>query len=54
MTTQVSQEFVDSLWYVDIIYVLNNIQASLGISKTKAGFIKLKVVKFCILDNSLY
>jgi hypothetical protein len=54
MTAQVSQEFVDSSWYADIIYVLKNLQAPLGVSKTKARFLKLKAVKFCILDNSLY
>jgi hypothetical protein len=26
----------------------------MGISKTKARFIKLKAVKLCILENSLY
>jgi hypothetical protein len=50
----VSQEFVDSSLYAEIIYVLKNLQAPLGVSKTKAIFLKLKVVKFCILDNSLY
>jgi hypothetical protein len=53
-TMQVSQEFVDSSWYVNIIYVLNNLQAPPDINKTKAIFLKLKEVKFCILDNSLY
>jgi hypothetical protein len=42
------------LWYTDIIYVLKNIQAPLGVRKTKARFLKLKAVKFCVLDNSLY
>jgi hypothetical protein len=53
-TMQVSQEFVDSPWYTDIIYVLRNLQSPPGLSKTKARFLKIKVVKFCILDNSLY
>jgi hypothetical protein len=46
--------FIDSPWYADIIYVLENLQAPPGMSKTKARFLKLKAVKFCILDNSLY
>jgi hypothetical protein len=54
MTAQVSQEFFDSPWYADIIYVLKNLQAPLDVSNTKAIFVKLKAVKFCILDNSLY
>jgi hypothetical protein len=53
-TGQVSQKFIDSPWYTDIIYVLRNMQAPLGLSKTKVRFLKLKDVKFCILDNSLY
>jgi hypothetical protein len=53
-TAQVSQDFVDSSWYTDIIYVLRNLQAPLGLSKTKARFLNLKAVKFCILDSSLY
>jgi len=50
----VSQEFVDLSWYANIIYVLNNLQAPPDVSKTKAIFLKPKVVKLCILDNSLY
>jgi hypothetical protein len=53
-TTQVAQKFIDSPWYTDIIYVLRNLQAPPGLSKTKARFLKLKATKFCILDNSLY
>jgi hypothetical protein len=48
---QVSQKFVDSPWYANIIYVLRNMKAPLGLSKTKARFLKLKDVNFCILDN---
>jgi hypothetical protein len=50
----VSQEFIDSPWYADIIYVLKNFQAPLGVSNTKAIFFNLKAVKFYILENSLY
>jgi hypothetical protein len=48
------QCFIDSFWYANIIYVLENLQSPPGMSKTKARFLKLKAVKFCILDNSLY
>jgi hypothetical protein len=51
---QASQEFIDSPWYVEIIYVLENLQAPLSISNTKERFLKIKAVKFYILDNSLY
>jgi hypothetical protein len=51
---QVSQKFLESPWYADIIYVLRNLQAPPELSKTKARFLKLKATKFCILDHSLY
>jgi hypothetical protein len=51
---RVSQKFIDSPWYANIIYVLRNLQAPPGLRKTKAIFLKLKETKFCILDNSLY
>jgi hypothetical protein len=51
---QVSQKFLDSPWYADIIYVLRNLQAPPELRKTKAIFLKLKATKFCILDHSLY
>jgi hypothetical protein len=54
MTMQVSREFVDFPWYANIIYVLKNLQAPPGVSKTKAIFLKIKVVNLCILDKSLY
>jgi hypothetical protein len=34
--------------------MLENLQAPLGVSNTKAKFLNLKAVKLCILDNSLY
>jgi hypothetical protein len=46
--------FIDSPWYADIIYVLQNLQAPPDMSNTKARFLKLKAVKFCVLNNSLY
>jgi hypothetical protein len=49
----VSQKFLESPWYVDIIYVLRNLQAPPELRKTKARFLKLKAAKFCILDGSL-
>jgi hypothetical protein len=53
-TSQVSEKFIDSPWYTDIIYLLMNLHALPGLSKTKARFLKLKDTKFCILYNSLY
>lgn len=51
---QVSERFVASPWYADILYVLQHLQAPPNWPKTKARFLKLKAVKFCIIDQSLY
>jgi len=52
VTPQISQDFLDSPWYADIIYVLLNLQAPLGLSRTKKRFLKMKASNFCILDNA--
>ena len=53
-TPQISHAFLDSPWYADIIYVLLNLQAPLGLSRTKKKFLKMTSSKFCILDNVLF
>jgi hypothetical protein len=53
-TPQISQKFLDFTWYADIIFVLKNLQALPGFSKTKAKFLKLKATKFCIVNESPY
>ena len=53
-TPQISQAFLYSPWYADIIYVLLNLQAPLGLSRTKKRFLKMKASKFCILYNVLF
>lgn len=54
MTLLISQKFIDSAWYADIIFVLKNLQAPPEFSKTKARFLKLKVAKFCIVNELIY
>ena len=51
---QVSKEFSSSPWYKDIVYVLQNLQASSALSRTKARSIKLKATIFCIMNKYLY
>ena len=51
---QVRPNFIASSRYKDIIYVLQNLQAPLGLSKTKARFVKLKATKYCIINKYLY
>jgi len=53
-TSLISQAFIESPWYADIIYVLQNLQAPLGLSKIKSRFLKMKSLKFFILDNDLF
>jgi len=53
-TPQINQAFLQSPWYADIVYVLLNLQAPPGLSRTKKRFLKMKASKFCILDNVLF
>eukprot|EP00253_Pinus_taeda_P019966 PITA_19966 len=50
-TPQINQAFLQSPWYTDICFVLLNLQAPLGLSRTKKRFLKMKASKFCIIDN---
>ena len=51
---QVLPSFQTSLWYKDIIFVLQNLQAPVDMEKNRARFIKLKAVKYCVLNGCLY
>lgn len=51
---QVSEIFPSTPRYSDIIYVLQNLNPSLGMSKTKRKSLRLKASKYCIMDNALY
>jgi len=51
---EVMVDFVASPWYSDIVYVLRNLQAPEGLSKSRARSIKLKAAKFCIINQYLY
>jgi hypothetical protein len=53
-TPSVREVFLNSPWYADLIFVLHNLQAPPGLTKTKARFLKLKALKFCILEGNLY
>ena len=53
-TPLISQAFSESPWYVDIIYVLQNLQAPPELSRTKSRFLKMKSLRFCKLDNVLF
>ena len=51
---EVMADFVASPWYSDIVYVLRNLQAPEGLSKSRARSIKLRAAKFCIINRYLY
>ena len=51
---QVVADFTLSPWHSDIIYVLQNLQAPPGLSKTRARLAKLKATKFYIMNHYLY
>lgn len=53
-TPQLGEVFIASPWYAGLIFVLFNLNAPPGLTKTKARFLKLKAVKFCVMDNVLY
>jgi hypothetical protein len=50
----IKEAFLKSPLYVDLIFVLHNLQAPLGLTKNKERFIKLKALKFCILEGNIY
>jgi hypothetical protein len=54
VTPSVREVFLNSPWYADLIFVLQNLQAPPSLTKTKARFLKLKSLKFCILEGNLY
>lgn len=53
-TPPISQTFIESPWYADIICVLLNLQAPPKLSRTKSRFLKMKSLKFCIIENALF
>ena len=50
----VSEDFLASPWYKDVIYVLKNLQAPLELTGTKARSVKLKSSKYVIINGFLY
>ena len=51
---QVSDMFLSSPWYSDIIYVLKHLNPPPGMTKSKGRSLKLKYSKYYILDSALY
>eukprot|EP00253_Pinus_taeda_P004552 PITA_04552 len=53
-TPQISETFLQSPWYADICYVVLNLCAPPGLSRTKKRFLKMKSLNFCVLDGALF
>ena len=53
-TPQISDTFLQSPWYADICFVLLNLFAPPGLSRTKKRFLRMKALKFCVLDGALF
>ena len=54
MAPPIGEYFLSSPWYDDVIFVLQHLQASEGMDKTKAIFLKQTSTRFCILNEKLY
>jgi hypothetical protein len=53
-SSEVSPKFVESDWYKNVIFYLQNLSFSPAWDKAKARSIKLKAVKYCILGENLF
>jgi hypothetical protein len=51
---QVFENYSSSPWYKNIIYFLQHFECPPDVKKTKARSLKLKAIKFCISNQSLY
>ena len=54
VTPQTSEDFIDSPSYADIIFILLNLQAPPRLYRAKSRFLKMKAMKYYILDSVLF
>jgi hypothetical protein len=52
--SQVNEKIVESEWYKYIFYFLQNFQAPPGMDKSKVRSLKLKFVKYCVNNQTLF
>lgn len=52
--SQAYTNYFQSDWYNDIVHFQWNFQCPTSMDKSKMGYFKLKVIKYCIIDNYLY
>ena len=53
-TQQVAENLSSCEWYSSIIHFLQNLEVPPELSMTQARALKLKSIKFCIINNLLY
>jgi hypothetical protein len=51
---QLYERFMSSTWYKYIVYFLQTLQCPPDMDKLQVRYFKLKVVKYCIMDQSLF
>ena len=51
---EISDDFLASPWYRDVIYVLKNLQAPPELTSAKARLVKLKSSRYCLINGFLY
>jgi hypothetical protein len=51
---QGSLPLAECTWYADIIYFLQELKPPDGIGKSKARYLKLKAVRYCLIDKVLH
>jgi hypothetical protein len=57
LPSQSSQDdlpLTECTWYRDILYFLQELKPPDGMGKSKARYLKLKAVKYCLIDQVLY
>lgn len=54
VTPPIDEAYLNSPLHGNLLYVVFNLNAHPGLSKTKARFLKLKAIKFCIVNGVLY
>jgi hypothetical protein len=53
-SSQVNNKYASSPWYKDIVFFLLNLQSPPELDKSKFRSLKLKSVKYCIIDQILF
>ena len=50
----IEEKYIPSKWYKDIVFILHHHRAPSELTKSKARFVKLKSLRYHIIDTNLY